>query len=407
MTAKPLWAYIKDERMKLRGPTPEELMKTIDAEAMGPKSKEILKKGLKYESMAHLYFALFASTPVIERGEGARVFDADGNEYLDMISGFAVHNIGYREEIFEAIKEESKRLLLQYCEGPNTSRTELAEKLCKVVMPNVDTKVWFGATGGEAVEFAMKLARYYTGKPTILGFTGAYHGRTFGVMNVTCDYSMRPYQGFPLDLGVTRVPYPYTYRYDFDTIGYIEELYKCKEFGHGRHDGDFRINDIAAILPEPLQGHGGYIIPPDNFMPELRRLTEENNSILIADEVQCGMARTGKWWAYELSNIEPDIVTIAKSIGAGIPLSAVVAKSEIMDEVGPGGHSTTYGGTPIAAAVGCAVMDIIEKEKLYDQAKRKGDYFLKGLKELQEKHELIGHVDGRGLFIGMELVEDR
>jgi len=416
MFRRPFYETIKNEREKMKGPRPQEILKIIEEKAAGPKSKEILKKSLKYESPAHIYYTLFECPPVVVKGLGAKVWDADGIEYLDMMSGFAVHNIGYgRPEVVETIRDACEKLI-QYCELPHQSRAELAQKLVEITPGKHEKKVYYGVTGGEAVEVGMKFARYYTGRPMILSFYGGYHGRTFGAMNATSNAYMRYFQGFPLDIGVVHVPFAYCYRCvfgktypacDMQCTRYVEELLSSPQYGISYTGEEVKVSSVAAILVEPMQAHAGYISPPKEFLQNLRKIADEHEMLLMIDEIQTGWARSGRLWACELSEVTPDIMTVAKSVAAGIPMSAVIARSEIMDELGPAAHSTTFGGIPLAATVALVVIDIIMRERLWERARKMGDRFMKGWRELAEKYKIIGDVNGRGLFIGIELVEDK
>jgi 4-aminobutyrate aminotransferase-like enzyme len=296
----------------------------------------------------------------------------------------------------------------------NSNRTNLAQKLVEITPGSHEKKVYYGTTGGEAVEASMKLARYYTGRHNIMAFHGAYHGRTFGAATATCDAHHRHYQGFPSILGVAHVPYAYCYRCiynleypecDMQCTRFIEELFRSGKYGF--RDPESNVTNVSAILVEPMIGAGGGIIPPKEFLQDLRRIADDYSLLLIADEVQMGMGRTGKWWGCDHSDVVPDILTIGKTIGGGIPISAVIAKAEIMDEWGPAAHGTTFGGTPLGCAAGLAVMEVFEKEKVVSRAARMGEYFLKGLNDLAEKHPLIGGVDGRGMELSFELVKDQ
>jgi len=403
----------------MRGPSTEKRKQLIERSALGPKSKALLLRANEVESSANLYNQAFEeASPVIVKGKEATVWDLDGNEYIDLISGFSVSNIGHcHPKIIEEIVRESSALF-QYAEMPNVSRVDLAEQLLAIAPGSHRKKVFYTVTGGEAIEFALKSARYYTNRPSIMGFKGAYHGRTYMAATVTNSAYMRYYQGFPLDMGVIHLPYAYCYRCafgrspddcDMECTRYIEEHFKCNWYGVKFATKDVEINNVAAIVVEPMQAASGYITPPDQFLRDLRRITEENETLLIVDEIQTGWGRTGRMWGCEHSGAEPDIMTVAKSIAGGLPLSATVAREEIMDELGPAAHTTTFGGYNLACAVALRTIQVFKDEKLVEKAAATGDYFYKGLEDLMDEHPLIGNLEGKGkgLFIGIELVKDR
>lgn len=400
-----------EEREKLRMPE-EMVLSIIERETKGPKSKEILKKALKYESPGHLYYAVFRCPLVYESGKGAIITDVDGNEYIDLISGWSTQNFGNcHPKIVQAIQKQAERLLTN-AELPCEHRTELAKRLAEIAPGHGAKKVHFLTTGGEAVEVAVKLAKYYAGKPDILAFTGGYHGRTFGAASLSANAYFRLWD--PTLHQIYRLPYAYCYRCffgkeypdcDMQCVRYIEMLFEAVQ--GGLRDPEHNITTVAGIVVEPMQCHAGYIVPPEDFLRGLRKICDRYNILLIVDEIQTGWGRSGKMWGCEHAGIEPDIMAIAKSLGGGIPISATIAKSEIFDSWGPAAHGTTFGGTPLACATGLAVLDIFREDKLVEQSARKGEYFLKRLEELQEKHQLIGHVDGRGLLIGIEFVKNR
>lgn len=416
MVVEPYHKVIDIERTIMKGRARQELLATIEREARGPKSREVLREALEFESPAHIYFAVSKCPPVIDRGKGATVWDIDGNEYIDLFSGWSVHNIGHcHPKVVEAIKEQCEKLV-QWAEMPHELRAKLARKLVEMTPGDHEKKVYYGVTGGEAVEASTKFARYYTGRPTIMAFYGAYHGRTYGAMTATADGYMRHFQGFPLNVGVVHVPYAYCYRCvfgreypecDMQCTRYIEELFRSAHYSLRYSGPQGSVTDVAAILVEPMQAHSGYTVPPTEFLRDLRRIADENDLLLIVDEVQSGWGRTGRWWGCEHSDVVPDIMPTAKSIAGGIPMSVTIARSEIMDEFGPSAHSTTFGGTPLACAAALAVIKVFEEEGLVDRAARTGEYFKKGFRDLAEEHPLIGNVEGKGLFIGVELVKDQ
>jgi 4-aminobutyrate aminotransferase len=409
-------ANVRDaERELMRSAPAKELADRVNKEARGPKSKAILLESLKYESPAHIYYAVFRTPPVIERGKGSKVWDVDGNEYIDLIGGFSTQNVGHiHPKVTETIKKQSE-LLVQEAELPHEYRTKLAKRLVEITPGKFEKKVQYVTTGGEATETALRLARYYTQHPTIIGFFGGYHGRTYGAMNVTMNAYMRHFEVMPLNQAVFHVPYAYCYRCPFGLeyadcgvrcVKFIDEMFKANQFGLRSTKAGGATTNVAAMIVEPMQAHSGYIVPPPEFMPGLREICDKYGILLIADEIQTGFGRTGKWWACDQTNVAPDIMAIGKSIAAGLPLSVVVAKSEIWDAMGPASVCTTFGGTPLSCAAALTVLDVFEQEKLLERAAKIGEYFKKGFEELQSRHPLIGHVNGVGLFIGVDLVKD-
>jgi len=268
-------------------------------------------------------------------------------------------------------------------------------------------RVFYGNSGAEAVECALKLARYHTGRQQVISFFGAFHGRTMGALSLTGSKPQQKRRFSPLVPGVTHIRYPYAYRgctggaqdeeaFSLGCARYIEEkLFKTI----------LPPEEVAAIFVEPIQGEGGYVVAPTNFLRELRAICTRHGILLVADEVQCGAGRTGKWWAIEHSGVEPDIVCMAKGIASGMPLGICMARADVMDWV-PGSHASTFGGNPVCIAAALATMDIIEREAMGNAA-RVGEFILKRIRGWVQSHPLVGDVRGRGLMIGIELVKDK
>ena len=405
---------ILQERKKLV-PTLEELRSRIKDSPYGPKTKALLEKWLEYDSIGEVGFSIFRCPPIIERGSGATVVDADGKEYLDLLSGFSVNNLGHcNEEIIEAIKSQSQKLL-QYFGALNIPQIELSEKLCRMTPGNFPKKVIYGGSGSEAIEAAMKLARWYTGKPFILVPYGDYHGKTAGAQALTPKGGWTYYYPIlPADSGIAYFPYPYCYRCPFDKsypncklwcLDYLERLLTSQEAPFS--DPGTTITNVAAIVIEPMQSSAGYIIPPKEYLSKLQSVCQRHDILLVVDEIQSGMGRTGKMWACEHSGITPDMITLGKALGGGLPVSALVGRSEILDSWGPGGFFGTFSGNPLSCAIACKTLEIMERDNLPAQVAEKGKYFLERLQNLVKKHPLIGQVDGIGLYLSMELVKDR
>ncbi len=347
----------------------------------------------------------------IEKGEGALLTDIDGNELIDFAGGIAVMNVGHSHpKVVKAIQDQAARFTHTcFMVLPYAPAVELAEKLCEAVPGDTPKSCMFINSGAEAVENAVKIARYATGRKAIIAFDGAFHGRTLLTMTLTSK--VRPYKlGFgPFAPEVYKTPYPYPYRNPFGiapdddealTEAYINNL---EEMFISRVAAE----DVAAIIIEPVAGEGGFIVPPKGYLAALRELCDKYGILLIADEVQAGMGRTGKMFATEYSGIEADLTTVAKSLAAGMPLSAVVGKKEIMDSVHQGGIGGTYGGNPVSCAAANAVFDIFESEKLLERGCQLGDKLMERFSSFQEKFSLIGEVRGLGPMVALELVEDR
>jgi 4-aminobutyrate aminotransferase len=346
---------------------------------------------------------------VARRGRGVRLEDVDGNEFLDFATGIAVVSTGHcHPEVVAAIQRQAAELLhISGTDFYNEPLTDLADRLSAVAPMPGPHKFFYGNSGAEAIECALKLARYHTRRQQIISFFGGFHGRTMGALSLTASKPQQRRRFSPLVPGVTHVPFPYTYRgcsggpqeqeaFSLGCARYIEEkLFKTI----------VAPEEVAAIFIEPIQGEGGYVVAPDNFMRELRAICNRHGILLVVDEVQCGAGRTGKWWAVEHSGVEPDMVCIAKGIASGMPLGICMTRAEIMDWV-PGSHASTFGGNPVSIAAALATMNIIEREGLANAA-RIGAMMLERLAAWTTSHPLVGDVRGRGLMIGIELVKDK
>lgn len=375
----------------------------IVTELPGPKARELLKKDSKYISPSYTR----PYPAVIEKGSGVWVTDVDGNEFLDFSAGIAVLATGHcHPEITKAIKEQSEKLL--HMSGTDfyyPYQITLAEKLAEIVPGGKNKKVFFGNSGAESVECAMKLARYHTRRPRYIAFTGAFHGRTYGALSLTSSKAgQRRFFG-PLLPDVTHVPYAYCYRCPFnltypgcnlECIKYIEEVVFKKIAPP---------EEVAAVFVEPIQGEGGYVVPPDSFIPALRKLCNDYDIILVDDEVQSGMGRTGKMFAIEHFNTKADMYCIAKGIASGIPLGVCVSNSSLMNWP-PGAHASTFGGNPVSCAAALKTIELLENG-LIDNAAKLGELAFKRMNELKEHYDFIGDVRGKGLMIGIEFVADK
>ncbi len=350
-----------------------------------------------------------SATPCyISHGSGALLYDVEGNEYLDFGGGIAVMNVGHSHpKVVKAIKDQAEKFTHTcFMVSPYASSVLLAEKLCREVPGDFPKSVMFANSGAEAVENAVKIARYYTQKQGIIAFDNAFHGRT--LMGMTLTSKLKPYKfGMgPFAPEVYRMPFANCYRCPFN-----KEYPGC-DLACADHLEYFFINHIAAeqtaaVIVEPVQGEGGFIAPPREYFQRLKKICDDNNVLMIADEIQTGIGRTGYMFAMEYYGVEADITTTAKSLAAGMPLSAVVGRKEVMDSVHPGGIGGTYGGNPVACEAALAVFDIVESENLLARAKQLGDTLNQAFRGFQQKYEIIGDVRGLGPMIAMELVKDR
>ena len=346
---------------------------------------------------------------VARRGRGVRVEDADGNEFLDFAAGIAVASTGHcHPEVVAAIKKQAAELIhISGTDFYHEPLTQLAERLSTVAPMPGPHRFFYGNSGAEAIECALKLARYHTGRQHVIAFLGAFHGRTMGALSLTASKPQQKRRFSPLVPGVTHVRYPYVYRgctggpeeqeaFSLGCARYIEErLFKTI----------LPPEEVAAIFVEPIQGEGGYVPAADNFLRELREICNRHGILLVADEVQCGAGRTGKWWAIEHSGVQPDIVCMAKGIASGMPLGVCMSRAEIMDWV-PGSHASTFGGNPVSLAAALATMDVLEGGGIANAA-RVGAMMTERLLEWKKSHPLVGDVRGRGLMIGIELVKNK
>jgi 4-aminobutyrate aminotransferase len=337
---------------------------------------------------------------VAERGEGAMVEDVDGNRFLDFNAGIAVVSTGHcHPRVVAAIQKQAARLI--HMSGTDfyyDNMVTLAERLA-ASLPG-PRRVYFGNSGTEAIEAAMKLARYHTHRDKFIAFLGGFHGRTLGALSLTASKAVQR-RGFgPLVPGAYHVPYPDPYRQGAEqatvrSIEAIEHLFRTT----------VPPEEVAAFVVEPVQGEGGYVVPPQEFFEELQRIARAHSILLIFDEVQCGMGRTGKLWAWEHFDVAPDILTTAKGIASGMPLGAVIARAELMDWT-PGAHASTFGGNPVAAAAALETMDLLE-EGLIENAARVGASMLERLAGWPDRFASVGDVRGLGLMIGIEMIRNR
>jgi len=346
---------------------------------------------------------------VAQRGRGVRVEDIDGNEFLDFAAGIAVVSTGHcHPRVVEAIQKQAAELIhISGTDFFHQPLTDLAEKLSAIAPMRGPHKFFYGNSGAEAIECALKLARYHTRRQHVIAFLGAFHGRTMGALSLTGSKPQQKRRFAPTVPGVTHIPYPYAYRGNMHSkLSDEEYALNCARY---LEDRIFKTilapEEVAAIFVEPIQGEGGYVPAPANFLQELRAICDRHGILLVADEVQSGAGRTGKWWAIEHSGVEPDIVTMAKGIASGMPLGICMSRAEIMDWV-PGSHASTFGGNPISLAAAIATIDVLKHGGVANAA-RMGEFMLERIRGWKETHPLVGDVRGRGLMIGIELVKDK
>jgi len=369
----------------------------------GPKAKAIIDRDASVVSPSYTR----CYPLVMERGFGAMVEDVDGNIFLDCAAGIAVNATGHSHpEVVKAITEQATRFL--HMSGTDfyyEPQVRLAEDLAAVTPIDGGVRSFFGNSGTEAIEACVKLARYTTKRDNIIAFLGGFHGRTLGALSLTASKAIQR-RGFgPMMPGVYHTPYPDCYRCP---VGMSSSNCAAECLDYLEHQIFVHLvspDEVAAIVIEPIQGEGGYVVPPDQFVQRLREITKTNGILLVADEVQSGMGRTGKMFAVEHTGVRPDMIAIAKGIASGLPLGVAAARKDLMAWP-PGAHASTFGGNPVSCAAAIVTLRLL-KERLIANAAEVGAHLMSGLKTLMPKHPLIGEVRGRGLMIGVELVRDR
>jgi 4-aminobutyrate aminotransferase/(S)-3-amino-2-methylpropionate transaminase len=380
-------------------------MKTIQirTEIPGPKSKALLAR-----REAAIPRGPSLVTPVCAaKAEGAWIEDLDGNRYIDFAGGIGCLNVGHRAPLVEKAVQEQAEKFLHLCFGvtPYEGYIALAEKLNALAPGKSQKKTMLINSGAEAVENAVKIARAYTKRPAVICFEDAFHGRTLLTMSLTSKTSYKA--GFaPFVNDVYRIPYAYCYRCSYG-LTYPSCKVACATHLEETFKKVVPVDAVAAIIVEPVLGEGGFIVPPKEFFPIIRQICDKYGIVLIADEVQSGIGRTGKYFAIEHYGVEPDLITIAKSIGGGLPLAAVTGKAEIMDAPGPGGLGSTFAGNPVSCAAALAALETIEKEGLLAKSTAIGKRFEERAEGWQKKWPLVGDVRGLGGMCALELVRDR
>jgi 4-aminobutyrate aminotransferase len=367
----------------------------------GPKAQALIARDRAVSSPSYPRDYPF----VMSKGRGVEVWDVDGNRFLDFMSGIGVCSTGHAHpQVVQAIKDAADDFLHISSDYWHERMTRLGEKVNQLDPVGEPAQVFVCQSGTESVEGALKLARYVSGRPRFISFLGGFHGRTMGSLAFTSSKYTQQAGFFPAMPGVTHVPYPNLYRPLFAgsdqgkaVIDYMENvLFQC----------NVPPGEVAAIIVEPIQGEGGYLVPPDGFLAGLRALCDRHGMLLIFDEVQCGIGRTGRMFASQHWGVTPDIMALAKGLASGLPLGLVVARRRHMEKWKRGAHGNTFGGNPLCCAAALATLDLVERDYAVNAA-NVGEYFLGRLRELQQRFDCIGDVRGKGLMIGMELVTDR
>lgn len=377
----------------------------IKTELPGPKTQALIDKDQRFLSPSYT-----RGYPLsIKSGYGAMVVDMDDNVFLDYCAGIAVCSTGHSHpEVVKVIREQSEKFL--HMSGTDfyyTVMADLAEKLATTTPGTPDKKVFFGNSGTEANEAALKLARYHTGRKNFISFYRSFHGRTMGSMSVTASKSIQKHRFTPLVPGVYNAHYPYFYRDIFQSETPDACAQACLQY---IEDHIFKMlvppEEIAAFIVEPIQGEGGYIVPPASFLLGLQKMARQYGILIIADEVQSGMGRTGRMWASQhFDGFEPDIMTSAKGLASGLPLGACIARSDIMNWP-PGTHATTFGGNPVSCAAALKTFELLEGG-LAENSRVQGEYLKRKLSDLMSRYDVLGDLRGEGLMLGIEIVESK
>ena len=369
----------------------------------GPKARQVIARDAQFISPSYT-----RGYPMVAKsGRGAMVEDVDGNLFLDFAAGIAVVSTGHcHPQVVEAIQRQAAELIhISGTDFYQPNMVELAELLAAVAPGKEAKKVFFGNSGTEAIEAAIKLARYHTRRDKIIAFHGCFHGRTMGSLSLTASKAAQR-KGFgSLLAGVFHIPYPNSYRCPYGNPSPCT----CVEAATFLETEIFKRlvdpEEVAAVFIEPIQGEGGYLPASKEFLLELQRICRKHGILLVCDEVQSGMGRTGKWWASDHAGIEPDILCVAKGIASGMPLSATIARASVMDWK-PGSHASTFGGNPVCIAAALATMDLLETQYI-ENARRVGEFLMNRMADWPSRHSSVGDVRGKGLMIGVEIVRDQ
>jgi 4-aminobutyrate aminotransferase len=379
------------------------LLPEIRTPLPGPRAQAVIAR-----DQATLSPSYTRSYPLVaERGEGAIIIDADGNRFLDMNAGIAVVAAGHcHPRVVKAIQDQAAKLI--HMSGTDfyyENMVTLGEKLASLVPGGGAYRVYYGNSGTEAVEAAMKIARYHSGRKSYLAFLGGFHGRTMGSLSLTASKSVQRQRFSPLLPTVHHIPYAYCYRCDYGKQVESCHVECVKVLEERLFKTILPAEDVAAVVVEPVQGEGGYVVPPQKFFDELQAMARRHGILVIADEVQCGMGRTGKLFASENFGLEADLYALAKGIASGMPLGATVARASLMDW-GPGAHASTFGGNPVAVEAALTTLELLE-ESLLENARVLGLHMLERLRPWVARYPIVGDVRGLGLMIGIEFVREQ
>ncbi len=381
------------------------MMIEIKTALPGPRAQRAIERDHRYVSQS---YTRSPQCPVVaDRGQGVWVQDVDGNQFLDFAAGLAVCSTGHcHPEVVKAVQDQAAKLI--HMSGTDfyyLPQVDLAERLAKLAPGDFAKRVFFGNSGTEAIEAALKLARYKTGRHQFISYFGAFHGRTVGAMSLSGSKIVHR-RGFgPLLPGVTHIPYPYCYRCPFGLthqncglacLNYLTDLVFKKTLPP---------EEVAAIFIEPIQGEGGYVVPPADYMQELQKVAREHGILLVADEVQTGFGRTGKMFAMENFGVVPDLIATAKGLASGLPLGVTIYRSDSSDWVA-GSHASTFGGNPLSCTAAIKTVELLESG-IMANVSRQSPVFMERLRSLAQAHECMGDVRGVGLMIGVEIVKDR
>jgi len=377
----------------------EKKLPHIRTELPGPRARALLARDAEVVSPSYPRDYPF----VMSHGRGAEVWDVDGNRFLDFAAGIAVCSTGHSHpKVVEAIRHAADKFLHISSDFWHEGQVRLGEKISALQPVEGPAMSFFCQSGAEAVEGALKLARYTTGRSRFIGFLGGFHGRTMGALAFTASKAKQQRGFFATMPGVTHVPYPNDFRpllagadQGQAVLAYMEDVLFAS---------NVPASEVAAIVVEPIQGEGGYIVPPEGFLAGLRALCDRHGILLVFDEVQSGVGRSGRMFAAQHWGVKPDIMTLAKGLGSGLPIGLVVARKALMQKWSPGAHGNTYGGNPLCCAAALATLELVEHEYAANAA-RVGEYFMARLRTLQQRLPVIGQVRGRGLMIGAELVD--
>ena len=395
----------------------EVLLERIEnADNVTPGNKAGLIDFLKYEHPGDVLFTKWDYPQIIERGKGNRIWDVDGKEYIDCISGMSAMNLGHSDKrIADAMYDQYMNKLDFWFDFPAPERLKLVKRLTKLTPGDFPRRVRLALSGSDAIENAIRLARYATKRQHIISFYGAYHGQSTATMGLTGSGRMTSYYN-PMpaqDNCIHQFPYPYAYRNPYgdgadcakQCVQVIDNMMSTGVTPMGAPDAG--ICNVAALIVEPCQSSAGYIVPPDGFLKELRKLADKYGFLLIFDEVQTGMGRTGKMWACEHEGVAPDILVFGKALGAGIPMSGIVGRADLFEDIDVSFICSTYAGYSMGCRVANTVLDIIEEDHLLEKCTATGEYLKKKADELMAKHPIVGDYSAKGVYFGIELVRDR